>query len=170
MDPIARRILEAFDELNASELELGVLAERATSGLEADSFSGAFLRELVEKGWLRPAECGAERSEAFARTEAGRLAIAAPLDVALYTRPGCHLCDEAKAQIAPLVREFGARFREVNIDENPELRQRYSYDVPVIFLGSRKAAKHRVDPARFRRQLEQARLKIHYRDTEDPEF
>ena len=74
----------------------------------------------------------------------------------LYTRPGCHLCEEAKQQIAPLVKEFGARLTEINIDEDPELRARYDYEVPVIFLGARKAAKHRVDVAQFRRQLRDA--------------
>ena len=85
------------------------------------------------------------------------LAAAGPLDVTLYTRPGCHLCDEAKAQIAPLLRDAGARLREVNIDADPVLRARYDFDVPVIFLGTRKVAKHRVDLKQFRRQLDEAR-------------
>jgi len=80
-----------------------------------------------------------------------------PLEVTLYTRPGCHLCEEAKAQIAPLLERAGARLREVNIDEDAELRERYNVDVPVIFLGARKVAKHRVDLEQFRRQLEEAR-------------
>jgi glutaredoxin len=79
-----------------------------------------------------------------------------PRDVTLYTRPGCHLCEEAKAAIAPLLREFGAILREVNIDEDPDLRERYGWDIPVIFIGQHKAAKHRVDVAQFRRQLEDA--------------
>lgn len=76
-----------------------------------------------------------------------------PLVVTLYTRAGCHLCEEAKAQIAPLLREFGAELREVDIDADPALRAEYDYDVPVIFLGDQKVAKHRVDLAQFRRQL-----------------
>ena len=79
------------------------------------------------------------------------------LEVTLYTRPGCRLCDEAKSQIAPLLAEVGGRLREVNIDSDPELRERYNLDVPVIFLGGRKVAKHRIDSAQFRRQLQEAR-------------
>ena len=90
-------------------------------------------------------------------TEDAILAAAGPLDITLYTRPGCHLCDEAKAQIAPLLAAAGARLREVNIDADPVLRARYDLDVPVIFVGARKVAKHRVDLQQFRRQLEQAR-------------
>ena len=85
-----------------------------------------------------------------------RLAACEPRTITLYTRPGCHLCEEAKALIAPMLGEFGARLREVNIDEDAVLRQRYGTDIPVIFIGSRKAAKHRVDPVKFRRQLRDA--------------
>jgi glutaredoxin len=86
-------------------------------------------------------------------------APAEPLEVTLYTRPGCHLCEEAKLLIAPLLAEFGARLREVNIDADPELHERYNLDVPVIFLADRKLAKHRIDPSQFRRQLQEARLR-----------
>jgi len=85
------------------------------------------------------------------------LAAAGPLDVTLYTRPGCHLCEEAKAQIAALLKHAGARLREVNIDSDPVLRARHDCDVPVIYLGARKVAKHRVDLGQFRRQLDEAR-------------
>ena len=72
----------------------------------------------------------------------------------LYTRPGCHLCDEAKAAIVPLLREFGAVLSEVNVDDDPLLKERYGWDVPVLYIGQRKAAKHRVDLEQFRRQLQ----------------
>jgi glutaredoxin len=85
------------------------------------------------------------------------LAAAGPLDITLYTRPDCHLCEQAKREIAPLLAAAGARLREVNIDADPVLRARYDFDVPVLFLGARKVAKHRVDLRQFRRQLEQAR-------------
>lgn len=88
-----------------------------------------------------------------------QLAACGPQDVTLYTRPGCHLCEEAKAAIAPLLGEFGAHLREVNIDQDVVLKERYGWDIPVIFIGQRKAAKHRVDLAQFRRQLEEASSK-----------
>jgi len=85
-----------------------------------------------------------------------RLAACGPRDVTLYTRPGCHLCEEAKSAIAPLLRQFGAVLHEVNIDDDALLKERYGWDIPVIFIGRHKAAKHRVDLAQFRRQLEEA--------------
>jgi len=88
--------------------------------------------------------------------EDARLAASGPRDVTLYTRPGCHLCDQAKSAIAPLLQEFGATLREVNIDTDPALKERYGWDIPVIFIGQEKAAKHRVDVEQFRRQLRNA--------------
>jgi len=88
--------------------------------------------------------------------EDAKLAACGPRDVTLYSRPGCHLCEEAKAAIGPLLKEFGAALREVNVDDDTILKERYGWDTPVIFIGTHKAAKHRVDVAQFRRQLEQA--------------
>jgi len=91
-----------------------------------------------------------------AHPEDVRLAASSPREVTLYTRPGCHLCGEAKSAIAPLLQEFGAELREVNIDADPVLKERYGWDIPVIFIGQRRAAKHRVDLEQFRRQLRDA--------------
>jgi glutaredoxin len=84
------------------------------------------------------------------------LALASPRDVTLYTNPGCHLCETAKAAIEPVLREFGANLREVNVNDDPLLLERYGREVPVIFIGTRKAAKHRVNVEQFRRQLQSA--------------
>ena len=82
---------------------------------------------------------------------------AAPPQVTLYTRPGCHLCEVAKEQMAPLLAEFGAALHEINIDADSVLREMYTNEVPVVFLGARKIAKHRVDLTQLRRQLAAAR-------------
>jgi len=82
------------------------------------------------------------------------------IEVTLYTRPGCHLCEDAKEVMLPLLGEFGAILREVNIGEDHELTQRFGHDIPVIFIGERKAAKHRVDREQFRRQLKEARRDV----------
>jgi len=157
MNPIAKRVLEAYDELGRDALELSALVERAaqpagsSASAERDAVR-AVVTQLVEQGWLRPAAEG----DAFARTEDGRLALAGPRELTLYTRPGCHLCEEARRMMAPLLADYGATLREVNVDADPALRERYTNDVPVIFLGSRKVAKHRLDLAQLRRQFEQS--------------
>ena len=88
--------------------------------------------------------------------EDARIATAGSRDLTLYSRPGCHLCDEMKKQIAPLVAKFHANLREVNIDDDPILRARYNEEVPVLFLGSRKVAKYSVDIEQLRAQLARA--------------
>lgn len=74
----------------------------------------------------------------------------------LYSKPGCHLCEEAKAAIAPLLREFRATLQEVDIEGDATLMERFGCDIPVIYIGRKKAAKHRVNLEQFRRQLEDA--------------
>jgi len=147
MDALEQKILSAFDRAGSRTVSLADLGEPAAMSRT--------VAHLIERGWLR----AAGKPGTYARTEDGRLALAGPRDVTIYSRPGCHLCEEAKKQIAPLLAEFGARLTEINIDEDAELRARYDHDVPVIFLGARKAAKHRVDVAQFRRQLRDAAVK-----------
>src|SRR3984885_5095739 len=102
MDSLERKILAAFDGSGARVLSLAELGE--------PSATRPAVAQMVERGWLRPGEA----PDTYARTEDGRLQLAGPRDVTIYSRPGCHLCEEAKAQIAPLLKEFGARLTEIN--------------------------------------------------------
>jgi glutaredoxin len=147
--------LEAFDRAGTSVLPRRALhdALAGSSGALCAEICDGLLAHLVRDGLLATMDNAAS----FRRTEAGRLALAGPLDMTLYTRPGCHLCEEMKAQLAPLVAAFGARIREVDVDEDPALQETYGCDVPVLFLGSRRVAKHRLDVRQLRRQMEAAR-------------
>lgn len=73
--------------------------------------------------------------------------------VIIYTRPGCHLCEEAKAAINASGCDGEFSMEEVNIDGDTALRERYGYDIPVIFINGVKVFKHRVDPVEFKRKL-----------------
>ena len=73
--------------------------------------------------------------------------------VIIYTRPGCHLCDEAKAVISASGCNDEFSLEEINIDQDAALREQYGYDVPVIFINGAKAFKHRVDAGDFKRKL-----------------
>lgn len=79
------------------------------------------------------------------------------MEVTLYTRAGCHLCDEAKAQLVPLLRQFGLALREVDVDTDSELAARFGEEVPVVLLNGRKVAKYRVDAEQFHRLLERTK-------------
>ena len=73
--------------------------------------------------------------------------------VTLYTRPGCHLCDDARAVIEAVCAELGERWVEVSIDDDPELRDRFTEEIPVTFVDGRQHDFWRVDPVRLRAAL-----------------
>lgn len=153
LDAVARRILEAFDQLARERLDLHALLELAGGANPADREAVLdAVPQLVQEGKLRSAG-----GDFYARTEDGRIALAGPRAVTIYTRPDCHLCEEAKAEMAPTLQEFGAVLREVNVDADAVLQQRYGNDVPVVFIGSREAARHRVNAAEFRKVLARAK-------------
>jgi glutaredoxin len=151
MEAMARRILELFDQLERDSLDLHTFLEFVGGNPPAAREAVIdMVADLVKKGFLR--ETG--QSDFYARSEDGRLEVVSPRQITLYTREGCHLCEEAKAAILPLISEFGATFREADIDDDPKLHGRYTNDVPVIFLGPKMIAKHRLDPGQLRRLLQ----------------
>ena len=83
---------------------------------------------------------------------------AQPLRLELYTRPGCHLCDDLKMLCERLAGEFPIQFREVNIEADPELQARYDLEVPVLFIEGRKAVKYRTTEGALRRLLQRRLL------------
>jgi glutaredoxin len=76
------------------------------------------------------------------------------MELTLYTRVRCHLCEEAKAALAPVLLEFGVGLKEVDVDTDPALAARFGEEVPVLILDGRKIAKYRVDIRQLRRTLE----------------
>ena len=70
--------------------------------------------------------------------------------VIVYSRPGCHLCDEAKAVMENSGLSDRFTLEEVNIESNTELLRKYKYDIPVITIDGEEAFRHRVDPGEFR--------------------
>ena len=73
--------------------------------------------------------------------------------VTLYTRPGCHLCAEARREILAAGVADLYELVEVNIDADPALAARYGWDIPVVSIGGVVAFKHRLTAADFRREL-----------------
>jgi hypothetical protein len=75
----------------------------------------------------------------------------------LYTRPGCHLCDEMKTVIREAAATIPLSVEEIDISRDPDLERRYSLEIPVLMVDGRKAAKFRVGKAELLRML-RARL------------
>lgn len=155
MPTVAQRILSTFDQLERPTLDLHTLFEFVGGNAPGDREAVLdAVTNLVKEGLLTSEGGG----DFYRRTEEGRLALAAPRDVTMYMREGCHLCEEAKAAMAPILKALGARLQEVDIDDDPALRARYTNDVPVIFVGAHFFAQHRIDATRLRRHLESVKL------------
>jgi len=73
--------------------------------------------------------------------------------ITFYTRPGCHLCDDARVVVEQVCADLGESYTEVSIDDDPELQQRFGDEVPVTFVDGRQHDFWRVDEARLRAAL-----------------
>ena len=73
--------------------------------------------------------------------------------VTLYSKPGCHLCEDARAVVAQVCAELGESFEEVDITAGPDaerLTRTYGEEIPVTFVDGRQHDFWRVDPDRLR--------------------
>ncbi|MCI0586563.1 MAG: glutaredoxin family protein [Planctomycetes bacterium] len=84
--------------------------------------------------------------------------MAAPVPVTLYTREGCHLCEAAREAILRGGEGLGIELREIDVDSDPDLARRFGEEVPVVFIGERKAFKYRLTPEAFRDRLRRLEL------------
>ncbi len=57
------------------------------------------------------------------------------INVTLYTKDGCHLCDEVAGKLADLQERYPHRLTEVDITEDDDLFRRYRYAIPVVHVG-----------------------------------
>jgi glutaredoxin len=76
-----------------------------------------------------------------------------PAKVLLYTRAGCHLCDDAKAVLESFAARFALEIESIDIDADPGLVARYNECVPVVAIDGRERFRGRVDPLLLRRLL-----------------
>lgn len=73
--------------------------------------------------------------------------------VIIYSRPGCHLCDEAKASILGAGCNDQFTLEEVNIESDDELLKKYKYDIPVVMIDGVESFFHRINPKEFRTRI-----------------
>ncbi len=77
------------------------------------------------------------------------------LKLTIYSRPGCHLCDEMTAIVQRVARSAPGpiRIEEIDISTDPDLEARYGVEIPVLFVDGKKAAKYRVTEEELTRIL-----------------
>jgi glutaredoxin len=77
--------------------------------------------------------------------------------ITIYSRHGCHLCDDAQAVLESMREELNFDIEIINIDEDADLIKLYSDQVPVIHIDGLHHDFYKVDPVRFRSSLEKHR-------------
>ncbi|PPF80767.1 thioredoxin family protein [Subtercola sp. Z020] len=83
----------------------------------------------------------------------------ASIDLTLVSKPGCHLCDDARAvvlEVIAAVAPLAVEFREVSIFDDQALYDEHVEDIPVVLIDGRVHTFWRVDPARLTAALRAA--------------
>ncbi len=74
--------------------------------------------------------------------------------VILYTKPGCHLCDEARVLVERVATDTGAGWQELSILDDDGLREQYAELIPVVLVDGEQHDFYRVDETRLRAALQ----------------
>ena len=75
------------------------------------------------------------------------------ISLTIYSRPGCHLCDEMKAVIERVARSVPLTVDDIDISRDAELDERYRLEIPVLMVNGKKAAKYRITEEELTRIL-----------------
>ncbi len=75
------------------------------------------------------------------------------IQIDIYSRPNCHLCDEAKDTIERVRRRYPFSVRFINIEEDAALESAYGTEIPVIFINGAKAFKYHVNEADLEKKV-----------------
>ena len=73
--------------------------------------------------------------------------------VTLYGKPGCHLCDDARAVIERVCADLRESYEEVSILDDPALMERFGEEIPVTFVDGRQVSFWTIDEERLRAAL-----------------
>ena len=73
--------------------------------------------------------------------------------VTLYSRPGCHLCDDAREVIERVCSDLGETYAEIDIDTSADFRERYGEEIPVTVVDGRQIGFWRIEEPRLRAAL-----------------
>ena len=67
------------------------------------------------------------------------------VQLCLYTRRGCHLCEDMEQAVSELATELNFETNIIPIDNNAELEQDYGHRVPVLMIGSTMICEYFLD-------------------------
>lgn len=68
-----------------------------------------------------------------------------PAQLSLYSRHGCHLCEDMERAVSELAAELNFITEIISIDNNAELEQCYGHRVPVLMMGDNMICEYFLD-------------------------
>ena len=71
----------------------------------------------------------------------------------VYSKPGCHLCEEAIRVLTDLQAQTPFTLEEINIQDDPALFAEYGEQIPVVLLNGERLFEYTVDEDRLRQKL-----------------
>lgn len=84
--------------------------------------------------------------------------------ITLIGKPGCHLCEDARAVVKKVASETGTDWRELSILDHPELAEIYWEQIPVVLVDGKQHTYWRVDEDRLRAALTRRKRLFSRRD------
>lgn len=75
------------------------------------------------------------------------------VELTLYTRSGCHLCEDMEQALSELKTEPGFSMHIISIDNNADLEQSYGTRVPVLMIGSEVICEYFLDEVALKRTI-----------------
>lgn len=76
------------------------------------------------------------------------------LSLELMTKQDCSLCDVAKDVIDRVIKHFPAELKLTDIEQSPELMEKYSERIPVLLIEGKESFVYKVHEITLRRKLE----------------
>jgi len=75
------------------------------------------------------------------------------IELTLYSKEECHLCDEMEKAINLLPASMNVKLRKIDISKNPELEEKYGREIPILFSGDIQLARYKVSPDVLQKKL-----------------
>jgi len=91
---------------------------------------------------------------------------AGTINVSIYSKPDCHLCEIAKAQLVALQRRYGFQLTEVDISRDENLLAEFGTRIPLIWINGKLVGKYHVDEAALVEELHRGAQPASLKDRE----
>jgi thiol-disulfide isomerase/thioredoxin len=82
--------------------------------------------------------------------------MTAILSIKFYTKPKCSLCDEVRVFLTQLKKTYPLSVEEINILDDPDLYERYKYEIPVLLFPDQSQLQGRIDGKKLKAKLEES--------------